>query len=203
MSKSVFIKRGHVLILWAKTLSLQIPAFPTGLLLEMHRPITSWCRCVDTTSQWVTAPIVTCSLHANYSEGALRVETASRPSTGWHYLSCSYQLVIYRSQLHDFIYTYTLCPMCYGYIGSPKAGVYICSHEGAKRPREGWYILPLLVTQCFHSNEGRAVYGLYTRCLNILPRSITLRMFDHVHKLIDQQQPLVNWPFQCSTTDHG
>ena len=98
------------------------------------------------------------------------------------------------------IYTYTLCPMCYGYIGSPKAGVYICSHEGAKRPREGWYILPLLVTQCFHSNEGRAVYGLYTRCLNILPRSITLRMFDHVHKLIDQQQPLVNWPFQCSTT---
>ena len=101
---------------------------------------------------------------------------------------------------HRVYKPYTLCPMCYGYIGSPKAGVYICSHEGAKRPREGWYILPLLVTQCFHSNEGRAVYGLYTRCLNILPRSITLRMFDHVHKLIDQQQPLVNWPFQCSTT---
>ena len=59
-----------------------------------------------------------------------------------------------------FTYRYTLCSMCYGYIGSPKAGAYICSHEGAKRPREGWYILPLLVTRCFHSNEGRA-YMVY------------------------------------------
>ena len=76
---------------------------------------------------------------------------------------------------HGSIYTYTLCPMCYGYIGSPKAGVYICSHEGAKRPREGWYILPLLVTQCFHSNEGRA-YMVYIHDVLIFCRDPLLHI---------------------------
>ena len=84
------------------------------------------------------------------------------------------------NRISVIIYTYTLCLICYEYIGSPKAGVHICSHEGS-------YKLPLLVT-----HFGQSVYGLYTQCLNMLPKSIILRMFDHVRKLIDQQQPLFN-----------
>ena len=90
---------------------------------------------------------------------------SARSKIQWHYLLI---------QIGPFKYTYTLCPMCYGYIGSPKAGLYICPHEGAKRPREGWYILPLLVTQCFHSNEGRA-YMVYMHDVLIFRQDPSLR----------------------------